>query len=243
VKECCLKNKKQSIKELVIKSEKDPITGELCKICHLEENSISNPLLSICHCTGSMRFVHYNCLKTWVNYKLIIKKQEHLNSYCWKSFECEICKTPYDSSIMYCGMEYPLAQIPTPLVDNYIILESSSKGKHYSKSTHVFIPSTNKSEFKIGRGHESDIKVPEISVSRTHAKILMKEEGFALEDNSSKFGTLVLIKDEFKEIDADDGLTIQIGRTLITFYIGQYLELEMQNAELSKTSKREVNNT
>jgi pSer/pThr/pTyr-binding forkhead associated (FHA) protein len=146
---------------------------------------------------------------------------------------------------MHSGIEYSLAEIPTPIANNYIILESSSKGKFYTKNIHVLIPGSTKSEFKIGRGHESDIKVPEISVSRTHAKILMKEEGFVLEDNSSRFGTLVLVKDELKEIDCDDGLTVQIGRTIITFCIGQKecLGLEIQDSELTKTSKREVNNT
>ena len=44
---------------------------------------------------------------------------------------------------------------------------------------------------KMGRGHESEIKIPDISVSRCHALLHYKDGNFYVEDNSSKFGTLV----------------------------------------------------
>ncbi len=69
--------------------------GELCRICHSEDYSAENPLLSICKCTGTMRFVHYKCLKTWLDYKLTVRKQGYMCSYYWKTFECEICKQSY----------------------------------------------------------------------------------------------------------------------------------------------------
>ena len=50
-----------------------------------------------------------------------------------------------------------------------------------------------KSFIKVGRGHETDIRVTDISVSRFHARInrsLTTGEYF-VEDNKSKFGTLV----------------------------------------------------
>jgi len=49
---------------------------------------------------------------------------------------------------------------------------------------------------KIGRGHDNDLRIADISVSRTHAylKFDPKLGGVVLEDNSSKFGTLVLLK-------------------------------------------------
>lgn len=46
----------------------------------------------------------------------------------------------------------------------------------------------------MGRGHESDLRINDISVSRCHALIKFKDNRFLLEDNLSKFGTLVLIK-------------------------------------------------
>jgi pSer/pThr/pTyr-binding forkhead associated (FHA) protein len=49
---------------------------------------------------------------------------------------------------------------------------------------------------KIGRGHDNDLRIADISVSRIHAylKLDAKSGELILEDNSSKFGTLVLLK-------------------------------------------------
>lgn len=44
---------------------------------------------------------------------------------------------------------------------------------------------------KLGRGHECEIRITDISVSRNHAYIKNIGEGFYLFDNKSKFGTLV----------------------------------------------------
>lgn len=45
----------------------------------------------------------------------------------------------------------------------------------------------------MGRGHDSDLRINDISVSRLHAMIKYKDGKFLLEDNISKFGTLVLV--------------------------------------------------
>ena len=69
--------------------------GDVCRFCYSGDSTTENPLLSICNCTGSLRFIHYKCLKTWLTTKLVVKKQDNLWSYYMMSFECEICKTSY----------------------------------------------------------------------------------------------------------------------------------------------------
>lgn len=253
VKTCCFKNCpnefNNTLTEPLVKSKSCFTSGELCRVCHSEEDSIENPLLSICNCTGSMQFVHHKCLKTWLSYKFSIKRQDHLVSYYWKSFECEICKASYPSSIRHGEREYLLADVELPpSTNNYLVLETLFKSKSFSKAIHVLMPVESKSTFKIGRGHEVDVKIADMTVSRTHASIIMTEKGFALEDNQSKFGTLVLLKDEPQEIDADNGLTVQIDRTMVTFSLSQkdFMNLkgiDIQNAELADIYKRELGNT
>ena len=72
--------------------------------------------------------------------------------------------------------------------------------------------------FKMGRGHESDLRINDISVSRLHAMIKYKNGKFFLEDNVSKFGTLVLIN---KRTPICPGLNkaVQIGRSVINFSV------------------------
>jgi len=55
-------------------------------------------------------------------------------------------------------------------------------------------------------------------VSRCHAVIRQVKDEFFLEDNNSKFGTLVLVKEPIK-ITHDMPVSIQAGRSLLTFIL------------------------
>ena len=48
---------------------------------------------------------------------------------------------------------------------------------------HMLTVSENKTEFKMGRGHESEVRINDISVSRVHAFIKYRDDGFYIEDN------------------------------------------------------------
>lgn len=45
-----------------------------------------------------------------------------------------------------------------------------------------------------GRGNDSDVKISDISVSRLHALLKIKEDKIYIEDHQSKFGTLILLQ-------------------------------------------------
>lgn len=70
----------------------------------------------------------------------------------------------------------------------------------------------------MGRGHESEVRVNDISVSRCHAKIKYHPQGIFIEDNSSKFGTLVLLKEQFPLVK-DHTYAFQIGRSVVSFSV------------------------
>jgi pSer/pThr/pTyr-binding forkhead associated (FHA) protein len=59
---------------------------------------------------------------------------------------------------------------------------------------HVITPIQAQRTVRLGRGHDSDLRINDISVSRQHAVIRFKNDGFYLQDNMSKFGTLVLVR-------------------------------------------------
>ena len=91
------------------------------------------------------------------------------------------------------GKNYSLVDYERPK-GSYLVLESLNQEKNTSRIVHLIKPSPQKDSFKMGRGHESDLRINDISVSRLHALIKFKDGKFLLEDNVSKFGTLVLIK-------------------------------------------------
>jgi predicted component of type VI protein secretion system len=67
---------------------------------------------------------------------------------------------------------------------------------------------------KLGRGHESDVRIADVSISRCHATIRYSNGSFLLEDNNSKFGTLVAMKKP-RLLEANAPISIQMGRTVL----------------------------
>lgn len=97
-------------------------------------------------------------------------------------------------------------------------MESLPLEKNTSRTIHVLKFSKDKQQFQMGRGHDSEVRVNDISVSRCHALIKYKEDGIYIEDNKSKFGTLVLLKDAY-QILLEYTSAVQIGRTVVSFTV------------------------
>lgn len=77
----------------------------------------------------------------------------------------------------------------------------------------------SKEYIKVGRGHDSQVRITDISVSRYHALIKRGVKGdFLVEDNNSKFGTLILVR---KPYMLQKMMTnyLQLGRTLIEIHM------------------------
>ena len=82
------------------------------------------------------------------------------------------------------GYKYKLVEYEEQSGD-YMVLESLNQEKNTSRIIHIIRPSQQKLVFKLGRGHESDLRINDISVSRCHAKIKLENGKFMLEDNQS----------------------------------------------------------
>ena len=108
------------------------------------------------------------------------------------------------------GVKYPIIEYTKPSGDHFV-LESLPT---LSKMVQVLRPTKNITEFKIGRGLDQDLRINDISVSRNHATIKYKDNSFILDDNYSKFGTLVMIKNGLK-LYPGMNRTLQIGRSIV----------------------------
>lgn len=81
------------------------------------------------------------------------------------------------------------------------------------------------SEIKMGRGHDADVRVTDISVSRLHALIKKTQKGyFILEDNHSKFGTLVMVRNPLP-LSLNEVNYVQAGRTMVEIQIRRPIRL------------------
>lgn len=65
-----------------------------CRICLQTEESDANPLISPCLCSGTMKYLHVECLQKWLKNKTIFRENETTLTTLWKGLECDICKKP-----------------------------------------------------------------------------------------------------------------------------------------------------
>ena len=196
-----------------------------CKICLFDDSGPDNPLISPCSCSGSMKHIHLACLQRWLASRMISRNTENCVTYSWKSMECEICKSQYPFSFCSRGRDTDLFKVEKPQ-GPYIVLEAIASDRNNNRGIHI-ISVTNKNSVKLGRGHDSDVRISDISVSRLHAVVKLRDGMFMLEDNNSKFGTLIKACDKIKVL-SNSSVVIQTGRTLISMAIkGQNIPFEV----------------
>ncbi|XP_029952352.1 E3 ubiquitin-protein ligase MARCHF7 [Salarias fasciatus] len=78
--------KLRKIKERLLLEDSDEEEGDLCRICQMGEESSTNPLIQPCRCTGSLQYVHQECIKRWLRSK--IGSGTNLEAIT----TCELCK-------------------------------------------------------------------------------------------------------------------------------------------------------
>lgn len=204
--------------------------GMPCRICLLEgSGGDEDPLIEACSCRGSIQYVHLGCLRYWINGRLCLTDSSK-HAYLFRQLACELCKVNYPVEVkMKDGMKIPLVPMPETRAP-YIVLENMMRQEQTSGTTDqqiqapsrgVFVISlSGKKILKLGRGHESDVRIADVSISRWHATVSFTESGqFVLEDHGSKFGTLVSMRRP-RVIDPScsdacrSRLCVQAGRTL-----------------------------
>jgi FHA domain len=177
-----------------------------------------------------MKYVHLKCLQEWLNSRKVTKETPVTKTFYWKSLECELCKATYPNNVRMLDNKnifLRVIQYETPNYDineapHYVVLESVSNNTN--KVIHV-INMLHINEIKLGRGHDADVRVTDISVSRFHASLRKSPKGyFIIEDNHSKFGTLALIKSPLP-LSVVDTNYIQAGRTLVEISIRRPIKL------------------
>lgn len=120
-----------------------------CKIC-LNDNSedMNNPLINPCHCNGSMKFIHLNCLRKWIHQRIRTKDDNTIIRINWEDLACELCQTPYPFAVYFNGKIHELIMMDSP-IPPYMVLynitgnnESSNEilvMRFFPKATILFV--------------------------------------------------------------------------------------------------------
>ena len=209
------------IKEKVKQKPKKNKKARNCRICYGIDFSIENPLICPCTCKGSMKYIHFKCLKNWLNSKIEIDlninpqiEQEVGITYSAKELYCELCKSKFPDYIKHKGKIYNIS-FYKPKFNKYIILESIRADKFKTKFFHILSFDNNKCHITLGRSNDCELSIPELSVSRFHCFIHRDKNKLYLEDNNSKFGTCVLLQNSNLLLTDNEPLRIVKGKTYI----------------------------
>jgi len=187
----------------------------ICRICLMEGQSEDDPLISPCSCKGSIEYVHLGCLRHWIRGRLNLSDSTG-GSYFFRPLPCELCKVVYPTYVQNAESQERMPLVDVPLTKPpFIVLENMVRDsqQHTTRGLHVI--SLAEKVLKLGRGHESDVRIADVSISRCHATIRFSGGQFLLEDNSSKFGTLVAMKKP-RQLEPAGPISIQMGRTVLT---------------------------
>ena len=226
------------LKSIYIKSQlsntkkNNPLKSYLCRICLNEStnDSTTNPLINPCNCTGSVRYIHLECLRQWLSSKITIKStyDSMVTAFSFKEFECEICKSQIPHQIKVNNEIISLINIGN-CSPPYLVLESIPHSFHVTTNSkdsviniYIIRFGEKKNEIKIGRSNDAELRLSDISVSRSHSTFVYKNNTFYLEDNRSKFGTLLLIQNEMMFLPYKP-LSIQIGKFHLSFKLSRTL--------------------
>ncbi|NWZ12258.1 MARH7 ligase, partial [Agelaius phoeniceus] len=76
----------QKIKESLLLEDSEDEEGDICRICQMSSASSDNLLIEPCKCTGSLQYVHQECMKKWLQSKI------NSGSSLEAVTTCELCK-------------------------------------------------------------------------------------------------------------------------------------------------------
>jgi len=68
-----------------VKKSTEPETN--CRFCWTDEQTEENPLIGACRCDGSIKFIHFQCIKLWLEKKVTKKDGPSHCTLNWKNFE------------------------------------------------------------------------------------------------------------------------------------------------------------
>lgn len=120
-------------------------------------------------------------------------------SYSWENLFCELCNQKFPDYIRHNGDKVEIVEMERPADCHYIMIERNVTHEDIKIRTVHIIRFNSKKKVSLGRGHDSNVRIPDISISRLHCAFrLIKKKEIWLVDLDSKFGTTVLFEKPMK---------------------------------------------
>ncbi|KAM3917562.1 E3 ubiquitin-protein ligase MARCHF7 isoform 2-T4 [Leptodactylus fuscus] len=85
--------KLRKIQESLLLEDSEEEDGDLCRICQTGVTTPTNPFIEPCKCSGSLQYVHQDCMKKWLHAKI------NSGSSLETITTCELCKEKLDLNL------------------------------------------------------------------------------------------------------------------------------------------------
>lgn len=85
--------KLKKIQESLLLEDSEEEEGDLCRICQTGITTPTNPFIEPCKCSGSLQYVHQDCMKKWLHAKI------NSGSSLETITTCELCKEKLDLNL------------------------------------------------------------------------------------------------------------------------------------------------
>ena len=190
-----------------------------CRLCYQSESSITDPLISPCNCSGSMKYIHLSCLKNSIKLKYHKKSEIYYDMFLFQNYSCEICLTMYPKYILYKTQVYFLIDIDLEKFENYVLCDLTQYIDNNQRISHfgyLMFKIEDDMELSLGRKKNNHIKLKDISVSRNHCVIMKKDDNLLMKDLGSKFGTMKYINN-YLEINFNENTKLLTGKHELEF--------------------------
>ena len=211
------KNKLVNLDDISANSGQNSTSRPTCRICYMSNSDIENPLVSPCKCNGSMKFIHFKCLKHSIDVNLTKKIEQHYKYYIWKNYACEICKEEYPKYLRIKDSLYPLVDLEIGF-SSYITFDYALYDDIKKKTSRKGIlvikinEDTDEDVITLGRSQNNRVKLKDISVSRSHCNIIKRKNHLYIVDKGSKFGSLIYVNNPLNINIKNNEETIISGR-------------------------------
>ena len=211
------KNKVIQLDDISANSEKNSSSRPTCRICYMTNSDIENPLVSPCKCNGSMKYIHFKCLKHSIEVNLTKKIEQLYKYYIWKNYACEICKEEYPKYLKIKDSLYPLVDLEIGF-SSYITFDYALYDDIKKKTSRKGIlvikvnEDTDEDVITLGRSQNNRVKLKDISVSRSHCNIIKRKNNLYIVDKGSKFGSLIYVNNPLNINKKNNEETIISGR-------------------------------
>ena len=192
----------------------------ICYMCFDEENSVENPLITPCKCSGDTKYVHVDCLRKW-------HTAEADNLICFLSSvdaTCSVCKSTFKSDFkLKDGRQVKLfkSSLEPPYVSLLVATKHEMAQRLFNTRFQLSFSTILKPDGRngtrpllLGRSSGSDMVLDYRTVSARHASIRFKNGEFIFTDAGSSNGSYLYLRRPV-ELSPSQPVQFRLGRSMI----------------------------